>query len=215
MRHLSTVVLAFGTIIAALPAARAKDTICNGQINSGTINGNLSVPPGAQCGLAGVTVTGNVTVSANSTFGVSTGDDGPTVIDGNLRADGCNEVSTGEQNVPQLKVGGNVAIQHCSMVLSNTQIGGNLSWADSAAVQGIVQLSNIKGNVQISNNSGNATKGFAENTVGGNVGITNNTGPMEVGQNTIGGNLSCQGNTDLLGGPNTVGGNKSGQCSGF
>jgi hypothetical protein len=60
-----------------------------------------------------------------------------------------------------------------------------------------------------------------ENNVGGNAQVNNNSGSMASGvsRNTIGGNLQCAGNTPGVtdGGsptPNTVAGNKQGQCAG-
>ena len=59
-----------------------------------------------------------------------------------------------------------------------------------------------------------------QNTISGNAEIGGNTGPapLTVGGNTIGGNLQCVGNSqtpDDGGTPNTVSGQKLGQCAGL
>ncbi len=45
MKHFATTMLAFGAVLAALPAARAADTNCPPNPSAGsTVNGNLVVP---------------------------------------------------------------------------------------------------------------------------------------------------------------------------
>ena len=120
MKHFTTILLAFGIMSAALPAARAADTPCSPSLDGSTVNGNLIVPPGAVCELSDVTVTGNVQVQTNallalsgSTIGgnvdVGTGARltiplGSVTIDGKLKADQCNA---------NVVVGGNVLVQSC------------------------------------------------------------------------------------------------------
>ena len=84
MKHFVTAMVAFGIMLAAVPAARAAATApapatpatpaapaapataattCPPNPTPGsTVSGNLIVPSGAQCVLSGVTVSGNVVV---------------------------------------------------------------------------------------------------------------------------------------------------------
>jgi hypothetical protein len=67
MKYFAAAVLAtFGAVLASLPAARA-DASCPPN-PTGTVNGNLVVPPGQTCTLTNVTVTGNVQVGAGATL---------------------------------------------------------------------------------------------------------------------------------------------------
>ena len=70
MKSLAIIPLVLAIMLAAVPAARAGDTSCTGQL-FGTINGNVVVPQGATCELTTATVTGNVLVEkgAESTCG--------------------------------------------------------------------------------------------------------------------------------------------------
>jgi hypothetical protein len=216
MKHFSATMLAFGIMLAAVPAF-GFDTNCTGPMAGTTVDGNLTANAG--CTLSDVTVTGNVKVETGAVLGI-----GPnTTIDGNLRigtgatllaharlffqsfltvhgnvvADKCVNVviePVGGARVHPVKVDGNVDIQNCS----------------SAAIA----FSQINGNVNCSNNSGPCA--LTSDIVNGNVQINSN-GSGSVGDTTIGGNLQCKGNTGGVtnGGGNTVGGHAQGQCAGF
>jgi hypothetical protein len=70
-RFTITPLAALGILAGTVPAARAADTPCTTTISSGTINGDLVVPAGAACILAGtVTVTGNVEVGKGASLTV-------------------------------------------------------------------------------------------------------------------------------------------------
>jgi hypothetical protein len=206
MNHFATTMLAFGTMLAALPAARA-DTNCTSILVNTTVNGNLIVPAGQGCQMTGVTVTGNVLVQSNATLvfpqplpastivgnvSVGTGasvdvPNGNLTIDGNLGANQCLSVGLNGENVA---VGGNVQIQYCTEISVVAVIGGNVGCNNSGTCE--LQTSKVKGNVQINDNSS-----------------------AQVFNNTIGNNLQCQGNATISGGGNSVGGKKTGQCAGF
>lgn len=184
-----------------------------------TINGNLTIADGASLNAHAATfalvhVTGNVMVGKGAILGL--GRFGPpniaqtgTVVDGNIIANQPmslylsaitvrgNLISNGGSGpglnfpIKNLIVGGNVALQ-----------GWNGLWI------GLFR-SQVGGNVIFSKNTGNQT------------GETGEPDSSEVADNVIAGNLICQGNDpgaqigDSGGGPNTVGGNAIGQCSGL
>jgi hypothetical protein len=180
------------------------------------VDGNLIVPPGATCSLIGVTVTGNVRVQTNAVLlfqyfgelttiegdlraeaGASLSGTGIEVL-GNVGADNC-----GGPNLEEIHVGGNYYIRNCT--------GGNVV---------VVVRTQIGGNFDCSNNS--VPCEFDDNTVKGNVQINKNGGTSTARLNTIGGNLRCEGNTSIIDTddmgdvvPNTVGGQRQGQCAGF
>jgi hypothetical protein len=162
-----------------------------------------------------VTVTGNVTVGANSTFDAYAGNT-LTRIDGNLTVEGCTEARLGDPGTEtQITIGGNVAIRQCAHVaIHDTDISGNFSLTGST-FQSNIHRANISGNVRISDNAVAIATSFEGGTVGGNVEIADNTGRTSIDNNIISGNLRCEGNADLAGGANTVDGHKAGQCAGF
>lgn len=184
-----------------------------------TVNGNLTVAPGASLNahdatVANVTVTGNVTVGQGGILGLGEYDEGSyipqtTVVDGNITA-----------NQPE------------SLFLSFVTIRGNLVSNGGSGPVGInFPLKNliVGGNVDIEGWNG-FWIGLFRSTVGGNVIFANNSGTQtagpdgppdssEVASNTISGNLICHGNSpaaqlgDSGGSLNTVGGQAIGQCS--
>lgn len=223
MKHFATALLGFGIMLAALPTARAADTTCaNSLISNTTINGNLVVP--VYCTLENVTVTGNVQVQTNAQLyivGDSTIDgnldvgtgailqvvDSGLTVDGNIEANQCESLITnyGVSYSSRVIVGGNVHTQSCGQVWfqssytpgNQTEIGGNFTCSNSQIC--VLIGFNVNGGVQFTNNS-----------------TTN--GPFsfsDVINNTIGGNLQCQGNGNISGSGNTVGGHKTGQCANF
>jgi hypothetical protein len=233
MKPFATTILAFGIMLAALPAAHADTTTCNTTITGGTVSGNLIVPPGATCTLVGVTVTGNVQVQENATLmiylysppsgfniaenstidgnvqvgvgaSLSTSEPfGVLTIAGNLNADQCSSVG-----LVNPIVDGNVRISNCTGPFENEyiggEIGGNFDCSGNSAGC-ILQFGKVNGNVMINNNNHINGNGDAPNVVAGN---------------TIGGNLQCQGNTAItdvliVAEPNIVGDHKQGQCAGF
>jgi hypothetical protein len=228
MKHFAiTPLAALGILVGAVPAARAADTTCTTTISSGTINGNLTVPAGATCGLTNVMVTGNVQVGKGASLTVAPMSGQTVTIGGNVQAAQCQTV--GFSNLGgAISVGGNVQIQYCtgesgyfSPVEAPVTINGNFA-CDNNSAGCNASLSSVRGNMELNNNSNGSGPGAAvgRNTVGGNVQVNNNSGSSatEVGNNTIGGNLQCAGNTPSVsdeGFKNNVAGNKQGQCAGF
>jgi hypothetical protein len=207
------------------------DTPCTTTISSGTINGDLVVPAGAACILAGtVTVTGNVEVGKGASLTVKPNPLQTVTIGGNVQAARCNAVTLAPSADGMISVGGNVHIRNCRAEsgydglppdsAGPVSISGNFA-CDHNSAECIARGGFVGGNVRVDNNSnvgGSGAELFA-NQVGGNVEVNNNSGSsgIVVGSNTIGGNLQCARNTPSVfnnGDPNTVTGNKRGQCAG-
>ena len=224
MKRFETAMLAFGLMLAALPVARAADTICPPNPSPGvTVNGNLLVPSGQSCSLLGdVTVTGNVQVQMNANLQLASSSvrPGPMIggnvnvgtgatlivlgffqVDGNIDAEQCNVLHLGTDTLPATgNIGGNVVAQDC------TSPGGNEFVSPSKLL-----TTEISGNLTCNNN----VLCFAEFiNVKGNAQFNNNVS-AHVKLNTIGGNLICQDNENIFGEDNTVAGSKLGQCAGL
>jgi len=202
------------------PSYSQVTTNCSGFITSGTINGDLVVPPGDICTIFGpITVTGDILVGDGASL---FGNVGSTVqgniqtpvgsncdiifingftISGNIQADGCNSV----------------------FVIASTTVSGNIFIENTNNIVAVVD-STSAGNIIIINGGGTSYQVW-RNTVTGNIQIENNIitpsspSPSFVGGNTMNGNLKCSGNSpppvnddDL--GLNTVLGSKQDQCSG-
>jgi hypothetical protein len=220
-----TPLAALGILAGTVPAARAADTTCP-PAPTGPINGNLVVPAGNNsCTLANVTVTGNVQVGKGASLLVEPNPGQTVTIGGNVQAAQCQSVVLEPIAHGAISVGGNVQIQNCTgqsgynnvQGVGTVTISGNFACGNNSA-ECVARSGNVRGNVQINNNSGGAF--VLENNVGGNAQVNNNSGSTSlVSRNTIGGNLQCAGNTPGVtdGGsaiPNTVAGNKQGQCAG-
>jgi len=216
---------ALGFMLDTAPIANAKNAFqCNGlDISDGrTINGDLIVPAGAGCTLRSVTVLGNVRVAKRATLLVEA-DSKPVTIGGNIVTNQCNAVLLATID-GSISVEGNVTIQKCrgesGYVGPSVTIGGNFVCSDNAslcrAYGGVVQ-----GNLIVHNNNSAQAPFVTSNTVSGNVDFSGNSGNFgtpEVAANTIGGNLLCfKNSTPPVAGfaPNTVAGNKLGQCAGL
>ena len=223
MKHFATALLGFGIMLAALPTARAADTICGPgthEFANTTFNGNLVVPQNEACFLIGnVTVTGNVQVQTNALLEFDNGNNridgnlsigtnavfnlsGTLTVDGNIAANQCYSILNYDGPLRSIIVGGNVNIQSCQYVdffpspsLDKNEIGGNFTCSNSPDC--VLANTNVNGGVQFTNNS------------------TTNNSFSDVSNNTIGGNLKCQGNGNITGGGNTVGGHETGQCANF
>jgi hypothetical protein len=225
-----TPLAALGILAGAVPATRAADALCPPNPATGaTINGNLVVPAGATCGLAGpVTVTGNVQVGkgANLNVGFSTGQ--TVTIGGNVQANQCGFVNLVPVLTGAISVGGNVQIRNCTFESGYNAVEGTLTISGNFACDNnsgacFALSGSVRGNVQVDDNTAGSGPGaFVQgNNVGGNVQVDNNSASGGannfVSGNTIGGNLQCARNTPGVTDnsvTNTVAGNKQGQCAG-
>jgi hypothetical protein len=183
---------------SAAAQAKGGSTACTGTIGNInnpfiTINGNLTVPPSADCTLEAVVVNGNVSVGQGATLLAA-----ELLITGNLSAEGASVV-----NLNSSEVDGNTRIDA-------TNGPGAVSTPDFNSNCPATGLFPVSPSVCFVGVTFGGTKG-------GNVSITN-TSPGAVGlaKEEISGNLSCVGNATIndpifL----TVDGRASGQCAGF
>jgi hypothetical protein len=193
---------AIGAVGLANPAFAQPNAVCTGTLAAGTYN-NVSVPANATCTFAsGVTVQGNVTVAAGASL---IADSVFPTIDGSVLAANAAGVellgATVEQNVVLTGTSGLVLVE-------SVGIGGHLTVSYSTIGPVAIVFNTITGNVLVSSNT--PTASFA------------GTPSPAVGGNTISGNLVCVGNTpaanNVVSGtpsPNTVAGNKVGECAGL
>src|ERR1700746_2251207 len=105
---LTLVMAAAATFFVGAPTAWAADVTCTGVMSGGAsgplnIQGNVTVPSGANCTLSFVNVTGNVQAKQGSTLLIN-GYSEPSTIGGNVEATNCYSALL-EGNVT---VGGNV-----------------------------------------------------------------------------------------------------------
>jgi hypothetical protein len=235
----------FGVVLAIGPSARAQNTSCSTTMTGAVVNGNLVVPTGATCTLTNVTVTGNVLVGKGATLYIlTTGTihgniqgnrcnqvllealQGTSFVGGNLQIENCT--GTGESGYfvrapGSITIEGNFQCQNnnASCVADGGIVLGNVQDNNNNG-EAIVDEATIQSNLQVSGNAGGPRAGafVVGDKVMGNVQINGNsgTGANIIGGNVIDGNLQCASNTPGVtdgGAPNTVQGNKQGQCAGL
>jgi len=216
-----------------MPQASADDTICIGNLVTGTYD-TVIVPEGANCFFAsGVRINGDLIVESNATVFDFTGPKFVTgsikvasgailhlhrvSVDGNVQATDCKQITFDRFN----SAIGNVQIDGCEIVhISRSNIGGDVQVKNSGS--GFVRMigDTIGGDLQIEDNSGSRIAAWS-NSVAGDLQYSKNTsttihGPSTVGSNIVGGNLQCFDNTPSASifpfGLNTVTGDKQGEC---
>ena len=111
---LTLVMAAATTFFAGVPTAWAANVTCTGPMSGGAsgplnIDGNVTVPQGANCTLTFVNVTGNVQADKGSTLLID-GYTEPSTIGGNVHANNCYSALL----QGSVTVGGNVQIQQCN-----------------------------------------------------------------------------------------------------
>jgi hypothetical protein len=111
-----------GTLLFAAPAAQAADTVCAGALGPVTVPGNLVVPEGQVCDLAGTRVRGNTKVEDTAELYAE-----QAVLHGNVTADPGAYVDLFETTV-----GGNVTLNGgLGLSSEDSTIGGNLTSRDA------------------------------------------------------------------------------------
>jgi hypothetical protein len=187
--------------------------------------GNLTIAPGAcldAFSLATVHVGGNLNVGPGATLGLGCS---PGALGPPFDQPPCNGQTTTDT------VGGNIiGNQALSMYLTANIIGGNVisngggpGLASDSFVNFPIKENAIHGNLIVQGWQGGWV-GALRNNVGGNLIFSKNISVLdpdssEVVTNVVGGNLICIGNSpavqfgDSGGTPNTVAGNKLGQCT--
>jgi hypothetical protein len=158
------------------------------------------------------TFRGSITVSPGQNCAFYSGG-----VTGNVSVDG------GHLALTNATVTGNMSIQGGSgfSIGTGTTISGNLSIESvaSGSSRSMICQATVGGNLQVSNNAVPINIGSPQtfcygNSFGGNVEIQGNTAPVAVHDNTISKNLSCSGNSAITGSGNAAA-KKNGQCSGF
>jgi hypothetical protein len=204
--------------VAALlaPAAGAATSQCSGVV-TGTVDGNLVVPDGSWCVLAGAQVHGNVVVGSGAWLHAVSSGSTVTTIDGNVVGSDVKWVLLQDRT----QVGGNFVVDGAATFYTgfdiDVRVGGNATITDNAGytfvdaaivgrnvvVQGgtggvEVEWNRVGGNETVSNNDVPTTFSVYGNQVAGNLGVNGNTGGghKQVIDNTAGRNLTCLGNDD-------------------
>jgi hypothetical protein len=208
-------------------------------LNDVTVAGNVSVQSSATLTVgSGSKIGGNIEANGCKFVYLYPG---PISVGGNVDINTCNGGQNGYQATPTgspqppgpgggtppgITIGGNFVCENNAQpcVISGGMIRGNAQLDDNTAPAQVFSVT-VQGNLSVSGNSANSPGAevavVVNSLVGGNVRVIDNSGPGDsiVGSNVINGNLQCQGNTpgvtdDNLA-PNTVAGNKLGQCAGL
>jgi hypothetical protein len=197
--------------------------ICTFAGGSVTIDGNLVIADGAALNdhvatKANVHVTGNVLVGKGALVGL--GDYNPAdnlaTVDGNVVANDPTTLYLGGMTVHGNVVSNGGSGPGRNFPIKDNTIDGNLILQGWSGLWLGALRNKVGGNVIISNNTGTQTGDEAPF-----IGVPDSN---EVVSNTIGGNLICHGNTPAAqigdaalegGGPNSVDGNKIGECAGL
>jgi hypothetical protein len=176
------------------------------------VDGNVIVPRGENCTLAGTTVRGNVIVKPLAKLVARTG----TTVYGNVQGDGArtiavNDGSTVRGNVQLI----NGAPDFDSGGITNSEVWGNALFENNPGAIVIV-LSDIRGDIQLRKNGGvtdpPSVINLFDNDVGGNLQFSDNEKQGQIELNRIRGNLQCFGNNPPpIGAANTAQ-KKEGQC---
>jgi hypothetical protein len=221
-----TTTLSNGTINGNLP----NGSSCS--LTNETVTGNVTVGTGASLTVHSATIDGNI--GANHCAVVQLFNDlGPVSVRGSVEIKFCTGSRVWENGYNNITIGGNFTCSNNSSPFGSAgcsamggSVGGNMQVNNNTGVEGAsVGANTVMGNMQVNANAGGAGGPgglpcceVTGNTVLGNVQVNNNTvGVSRVGGNKIGGNLACQGNASVTNGgvPNTVAGNKRGQCAGL
>jgi hypothetical protein len=208
-----------------------------------TINGNLTVSDGAVfAGIipSSVHVTGNVSVGKGALLGLgyATTTD---VVDGNVTANQPLSLYLGSVTIHGNVVsnGGGTAARFYNLPIKDNTIDGNViihGWTGgwwgviANTVGGNVDVSNNTSVVHATDDAGCMASGTFPAGCDATAGADTDAGEVQsrvtptpvIRQQLISGNLICHGNTPAAqvdpadgGGPNTVGGNKIGECAGL
>ena len=136
---------------------------------------------------------------------------------------GSIQVNGGTLALTNTKVAGNVALQGPAAfsIGQGTTIAGNVSIESVASASGMHQIcgATVSGNLGISTNAtpleiGSAGESCSGNSFAKNVSILGNTAPVSLYNNLVGKMLSCSGNISIAGNGDQAQG-ASGQCANF
>jgi hypothetical protein len=169
---------------------------------------------------SGSTCNGNYNGTFNGTLTVSAGQN-CAFFGGNVK--GNVNVSGGQLSLTNTSVTGNMAIQGSTgfSIGAGVSISGNLTIQNTASGSTANQICGAKvgGNLLVSGNAipveiGSTSIACMGNSFGSNVTLDSNTGAVQVYNNAIQKSLSCSGNSTITGSGNSAG-KKTGQCAAF
>lgn len=167
----------------ALPALRADDTICRGELSGR--HENVIVPDGAECKISAARIEGNVQVGSGATLEVQ----GPSYIGGNVQSEGSRYV--------RLQGGG-------------VTVNGDVQIKKASEASGVQPGTNIYGNFQYEENTGFLF--FSGAFVRGDFQMFKNFGGANIVNNTIRQNMQCKENYPRPAGSGNRAGDKEDQC---
>jgi 5'-nucleotidase len=200
MKQLSwrILILAGALAVGVASSTAAQATDCTGTLAPGSYD-TLTVPAGALCFISSgtVTVAGNVTVAKAGFLGV--GAPARFTVNGSLLAVDPTAISIVPQPMGAVNILGSISVTGTTDFVR-------------------IEEAFVAGALSVTNSSGEFVELFGDNAAGSVLIRNNETGQNVITGNTIGGSLVCSGNTPApvdQGEPNTVGGNKVGQCSGL
>lgn len=160
-----------GASFAVAAPAHADDRMCRGTIGAVTVDGNVIVPSGATCTLAGTRVKGNVEVKSNATLTAR----GVHVI-GNIQAENHNRLSV----LPRT-VGDRTVRSYVDGSIQAKQGGG-----------GVLRSNTVNGDIQLFSNTKNVRFQVYSNRIDGNLQCKSNVPAPVGGGNIVGGNKEDQ-----------------------
>jgi hypothetical protein len=135
---LACLLVALGLLAGGSATAHAADRACVGLIGPETIEGNIVVPPGALCDLAGTRVLGNVYVREEAVLIANQAD-----VRGNIEAERDAFV-----DLTETTVGGTLALRESfGTLVGGSSIGGNVEARGNLFV--LLFVSSIGGNMKV------------------------------------------------------------------
>jgi hypothetical protein len=215
-----------GTIAAGTYSSLTVTGVCFFSPGTTTIKGNLTVAPGALLNDhiassfgAVVHVGGNAIVGKGAVLGLGDYNPAPphasAVVDGNVVADQPQSLYLGGMTIHGNLTSNGGSGPGRNFPIKDDTIDGNVNLQGWSGLWFGLIRTHVGGNVQIARMAGTQT-GLPGTEFEG---ILDST---EVVSNTVGGNLICKNNTPPAqigdaaeegGGPNTVSGNKVGECA--
>jgi hypothetical protein len=159
-------------------------------VYNGTLNSNLTISGGLTCIING-TITGDVDQNGGGLF------------------------------ASNATIGGNLKIKGGTFTIENTDVNGNLRIRNTppGSAQSEVCGTNVKGNLHLKDSDaavaiGTISASCPGNTIGGNIEVDDNLGPVQIFDDSVGGNLHRKDNAAITGGGDSAR-SLRGQCAAF
>ena len=184
-----------------------------------TVAGNLTIAPGAclEAFVGSAAIGGNVKVGKGAVFGLGYGPGSFYTVGGNVDANQPASLYLGGATVRGNVISNGGGDPNRNFPIKDNTIGGNLIVQGWSGLWIGMLRNHVGGNLIFSKNSGTQTGDEPPF-----IGVPDSS---EIVSNVVGGNLICHGNTPAAqigdaglepgNGPNTVSGNKIGECAGL